>query len=320
MENKNTDRLIVVHNPNSTRADRVGRDVFDVLNRNGVDYTEHITESDNISENIRAMAARFTHAKEQGERFTALNVGGDGTYLQMVNAAIESGAKVTTGSMHGGNFGDAVRMYKSQSVLDIIYAETVQAYPLTVEIDGQLWLHVPSYVTLGWTAGAAAQFGDPKSRERMKAAPQYMKLPLSLVQLLGNYIKNSKTTLPRFRVDGSSEVRYDTTDVMVANNTTIGRIVKFPVDYGLEPDVFGVNADIKVSDKGRSALFAVRAVLGDTPHDQVDQLCLLFEKELQGESPKVRIQADGEFVEVDADDILIYKNPANALPVLDARL
>ena len=320
MENKNTDRLIVIHNPNSTRADRVGREVFDVLNANGVDYIEHFTASADTDENIATMRARFEQAKEKGEKFTVLSVGGDGTYLQAVDAAVQSRAEVTVGSMHGGNFGDATRMHPSQSVMDVVNAKTVQAYPLTVEIDGRHWHHVPGYVTLGWTAVAAAQFGDPKSRARIKATPEHLRPAVSFAQLLGNYVKNGRRVLPPFCVEGSPEIHRDTTDIMIANNPTIGRIVKFPVDYGLEPDAFGVNTDIKVSDKARSALFAVRAVLADTPHNRVSQLCLLFEADSQGKSGELTIQADGEFAQIQPSDILIVKDPANALPVLDARL
>lgn len=320
MENKNTDRLIVIHNPNSTRADRVGREVFDVLKANGRDYAEHVTQYPDADRNIQDMRELFERVKKMGEQVTALNIGGDGTNLQAANAILLSGADVTMGSIHGGNFGDATRMHKGQSVMDVIDAKTVTTYPLTVEIDDRLWHYVPGYVTAGWTGEAAAQFGDAKSRELMKAMPSYLKTPISLVQILGNYVRNSRKKLPAFRIDGSPELHDNATDIMIANNPTIGRIVKFPVDYGLEPDAFGVNADIKVSDIGRSALFAIQAVRARTPHERVSELQLLFESALNGGPAELSIQGDGEFAKLKASKVFVYKDRKNALPVLDARL
>ena len=84
------ERIVVVTNPNSTRAGAIGRDVILRLADEGVRFTHISTRCPSVDDNI----ADLTPKLHDGD--IVLSAGGDGTMLGVSNAALDSGAEGIT--------------------------------------------------------------------------------------------------------------------------------------------------------------------------------------------------------------------------------
>lgn len=304
MPRKSTGPLIVIHNPESTRADKIERQVFAPQEDYNVPYEVYHTLPLSTEGNIAAMQdALPDHA-------TVISAGGDGTAMQLVNASMRGRKNLTLGFMPLGNFNDIARTHadRNQTVLDIINARTtVMTRPLTIEVDGEYWRHAPAYLTLGWTALAASEFGGSDSREAMKGAPASLKLVKSLGQLAHNYYSNRHHVLPPFVANG--DVHNSVTDILAINSPRVGNIVRSPDRY--YEQYFGARANINVASILPNIPFGLKAISGRTPLDRVESLRLVFQ-----EVASLPVQTEGEFAEMTAREIYIYKNQADHVSVL----
>lgn len=309
MQNKKSENLIIVHNSNSTRANKIDEKVFAPLKKAGISYEIYETEYPDTEDNISHMQEHIPAAA------TVIDAAGDGTGMQLANASLRGDKNWTLGFMPLGNFNDHTGAHAdhNQTVLDLIdpSTPTVDRHPLTIDVDGEYWRHAPAYMTIGWTAIAAAQFGDAKSREAMKNAPTIAKRGRSLIQLAGNYFQNRKTLLPAFEANDMR--RTHSTDILVANNPRVGGIVRFNDTFYDKP-YFGLNAAIDVSTIPKNIPFGLKAISGHTPHDRVEEMRLVFD-----EVAHVPVQTEGEFQWLDAKEIFVYKNPKDVIQVLHSK-
>lgn len=304
MQNKKSEQLIIIQNPNSTRADKIDQKVFVPLDAQGIPYEIYHTESADTEQNIADMQEQIPRDA------TVIIAAGDGTAMQAVNASLRGQKDWTLGFVPLGNFNDNAHSHarRHDSVLDLLGAPEIATNPLAIEVDGEYWRHAPAYMTIGWTALAASQFGDSESRKAMKDAPAALKLVKSLGQLAGNYFHNRRTLLPPFEANGAYQA--STTDVLAINSPYVGGIVRSQDSY-FDKSYFGSRTDINVGRILPNIPFGLRAIAGHTPSDRVDSLHLTFE-----EVSHVPVQTEGEFEWLDAKDIFVYKNPADVVRVL----
>lgn len=306
MRNKNTEKLIIVQNPTSTRAEDIDKKVFAPLHQHDISYEVYHTQYRDTEDNIAAMREVIP------DNSTVINAAGDGTAMQLVNAALRDRKDITFGFVPLGNFNDIARTHadRNQTVLDILDAPTTPLRPLTIERDGEYWRHAPAYMTMGWTALAASEFGSVDSREAMQDAPRSLKLAKSLAQLAGNYFTHRDTKLPAFQIN-NGHCFEDSTDILAVNNPRVGNIVRSNEFYPSQ-NYFGMRADIDVSKIFPNIPFGLRAISGYTPLERAEQMSINF----LDQAAEVPVQTEGEFEWVRAREIFVYKNPNDILQVL----
>lgn len=306
MRNNNTEKLIIVQNPTSTRAALIEEKVFAPLHEHDIAYEVYHTQFKDTEDNIAAMREAIP------DNSTVINAAGDGTAMQLVNAALRDRKDITFGFVPLGNFNDIARTHvdRNQTIIDIIDAPTTPLRPLTIERDGEYWRHAPAYMTMGWTALAASEFGGAESREAMQDTPRSLKLAKSLAQLAGNYFTYRDTKLPAFQINNG--YRYeDSTDILAVNNPRVGSIVRSN-DFYPSQNYFGMRADIDVSKIMPNIPFGLKAISGYTPLERAEQMSINF----LDRAAHVPVQTEGEFEWITAQEIFVYKNPNDVLQVL----
>lgn len=312
MQNKNTESLIVIRNPNSTDAAHVDELEFE-LKRQDISYVPYETESADTEDNIAAMQYMLPDHEA-----TVISAAGDGTAMQLLNAILRSGKQrsITSGFVNYGGFGDIPHAHndKRDAVMDVLAAPVTERRPLTIDVNGEYWRDAPAYMTLGFTALAAMKFDTPESRQMMKSGPQLLKRPKSILQLGQSYFEHSGTHLPPFRIDDDAQVNHRATDIIVANNPYVGGIIKLP-DSHYDTPYFGRRADIDVSRIAPNIPFGLKALAGYAPFVRAETLRIAFEC-----ASRVPIQTEGETAYLDdVRDIFVYKDPAKALRILHPR-
>lgn len=308
------ERLVIIHNPNSTRARRVGREVFDVLDSAEVEYTPLATKSPGAEDNIDDMREFI----RDGDRIVV--AAGDGTSMQAVNAVVREGHKESVlGFLPFGNFRDLASVHPLKTA-DLVPSvgdsplsiETL--HPLTLDVNGKYRRDIPSYFTMGWTALAASEFGNQKSREKIKSAPESIKLLSSLWQLGGNYLAHRGEFLPPFHTSRSALVQEAVSDVMAVNSPRVGRIVRFPLPFGAM-DEFGFR-QINVFSLQEAIPFGLKALASRADTELMKDIDIVFE------SPSdVPIQTEGEFEFLeDVSSLSIRKDPTRTVKVMSGRV
>lgn len=302
----NERRLVVVTNKNSTGAKNVERSVLTPLREENISFDQFETPSPDTEANIIAMQDFF----RDGDRI--ISAAGDGTAMQVTNAVLRSKLHdAEIGFLPFGNFNDLAKSHKARDPVALSRSSfTVEHAPLSVNVNGEYWRDAPSYVTLGWTALAAEQFGNGTSREAMQSSPEALKLGRSLLQLAESYFKNRHEMLPEFYTSDSPIVRRAVTDFIAINSPRVGNIVRSSKNY-YDSDHFGT-AEVDVSRILTNIPFGLRAISGRTPATPVGATTLYFEK-----PATVPIQSEGEFSFLeDVRTIEIGKDPRKVLHVL----
>ena len=305
----NREPLVVVQNLNSTRFDRVERDVIRPLNDAGITFESYHTRYGDAKDNIKAMI------DELPDRGTVISAAGDGTADQVMNAVLRGKKVVTLGFLPYGNFNDMARahMGRRHSVIDVLNAPTVDVHPLTVEVDDEYLQHASVYVTLGMTARIAAGFSDPQSREQMQQASPTERVVRRLGQAVGDFIVFRGQPLPAFRANGG-QVESRSTDVAIANNPIVAGMIR-PREPFYDTPYFGVRTDLNMGSVSEATSFGTLSLAGRSPLERVETLNLEFEK-----ASRVPMQAAGEYRELeDARRIFIYKHPDDVVRVLHSK-
>jgi len=302
-----SERIVLVHNPNSTRAERVPHEIFDPLRRGGIDFTFFETQQQDTESNIADMQSVF----KDGD--TIIVAGGDGTKMQAINAALRSKVDVQLGLEGYGNYNDLSD--KKLTALDIAnkdYTTTVLR-PMTVEVNNDYLFHSPSYLTMGFTAHAAAKFSQEQTRKNIEQLPQSMRMLGNLARLAATYFELHSYKLPPYHTSESPVVRDAVSDILLLNSKRAGGIIRSHPDYGLE-DYFGYH-EANVANILASLPFGVSALAGHAMADHLTDIQIEFEQ-----PSTVPIQSEGEFRVLNGvSKISVYKNPADRLKILRAR-
>ncbi|QQS21761.1 hypothetical protein IPM09_04560 [Candidatus Saccharibacteria bacterium] len=297
-------RVVVVHNPLSTRAAKIQAGVFNQLDAAGVHYEPFLTKYPDTEANIDDMRNTF----QDGD--IILSAGGDGTAMQISNAVLREGHTNTLiGPLGYGNFRDLGKEQNPLQLLDSS-AHVVDAHPMTIETNGRYLRDAPGYMTLGFTAMAASRFGASASRERMRNLPEWTKLAASIGQLGMDYFELRDRLLPAFHTSQSPLVQNAVTDILAINSRQVGRIIRSSTDYPAG-STFGFRTN-NVSSIMPNIPFGLRALAGRAPAHPTNHLTVYFEQ-----PSVVPFQTEGEYDELhDVTELFVYKDPAKVLHLL----
>lgn len=304
------ERLVVIHNPNSSRARRAGREVLEELNTTGIAFTPLETGSPESEDNI----ADMRDVLREGD--TVIVAAGDGTAMQAGNAILRNGFEHTKlGLLPYGNFNDLASVYglTADSLLattEMDALPTLPLHPITIEADGKYCRDALAYVTAGWTARAAREFSEPNAREAVTTTPDVVKLTKSLFQLAINYFAHRKEYLPPFHTSQSGLVRQAVTDMLAINSPIMGSIIRSDMPYGNIANTFGYH-ELDVSSLVKNIPWGIKALSGHTPSTPAEKMTLHFEQ-----PSAVPIQSEGEFFNLTANEITLTKDPSRRLTVL----
>jgi hypothetical protein len=296
------ERLVVVLNPNSTRAKRVQSGVLDRLNDSGHTHDTLITKYPDTEANIDTMLEFFRNGD------TILTAAGDGTAMQAMNAVLRTNLENTRiGPLGYGNFQDIGR---EQDPLKLLSTEPIAWNPMTLKVNGDYFRHAPAYATFGLTALAASKFGGQSSRNHMRHTPDKLRLLSSIGQLGIDYFALRRHKLPPFTTNLNNKQQNIATDIFAINSPRAGRIIRLEEDYSASND-FGFH----ISDLSRiwpNVPFGIQASTGHAPTTPMQELIIRFE-----EPSTIPLQTEGEFaIPSEVEAISIHKDPTDVLRVL----
>jgi diacylglycerol kinase family enzyme len=201
-------RIVVVHNPICTQADRIGRDVFGALDENRVPYADFSTKWPDPKANEDEIRAFL----KDGDRVIA--AGGDGTVATAARALV--GREIQLGALPFGNYNDVSRAHTDtgQGVMGLVAENTpvVDHSPIIMSVNGNPIGQILGSAGLGRTVYGVEAMNEPKAREarRRNNAGGYGKLALEIM-------KHFSAQLPPYRLNGSDRVSAHSSDIMITN-------------------------------------------------------------------------------------------------------
>lgn len=215
-------RLVIAHNPHSSRASEVQALVFDRLDKAGQAYDVIEVRQASLQDNV----ARLAPLVKEGD--IILSAAGDGSahaVFHSVLAANQSGVEL--GFLAFGNFNDVPHVFNSKvslrdpiAFLEKAKPETV--WPLRVSANGGAVRNALLYASVGWTARAANQFDRPSIRHKVTHGGAG--LARSFWRLGWYYFRSRRDSLlPLFSVGGK---QYEKTDIICANGPGVARLFR----------------------------------------------------------------------------------------------
>jgi hypothetical protein len=285
------ERLVVVHNPNSTHGSEVESSVFHRLDDAAIRYEKVPSVSSIYEDNVDVFAKSF----RPGDRI--LVAAGDGTASQAVNGAILSGELgIEMAFEPFGNFNDLAASYNgAERVVDPLrlvnsHASLLNVRPVRVEVNDEPWRYALGYSTVGWTAAATDLFMNGELRESLKRQHKHLVTARSIANLFAEYYKRRHDmALPHYLLNGSREIRTDRTDIVALNTRRMGRIIRL---HAARPDSDKfAYAELNVESLLRNRRFLARAALGTMPADVATSQRIEFCQP----ASQIPIQTEGEF-------------------------
>ncbi len=315
MSKINTEQLVIVQNPQSTRAELFDERVAFPLHQAGIDFRIIPTESKDAEANIAALSEQLPDSG------IVISAGGDGTASQVMNAVLrgkkrnkEGVAKVALGFVRLGNFNDIAGEHTgAQDVLTLLDAPIVNIRPMIVEVDGEYLCHAPGYFSLGGASLAARKFSEKGTRQEVRQTPEQLKLASSLGRVAAHYMQNRDQYLPAFRVNNGTRIVEKATDIIAINTPRVARVVRTQRPYYDSPE-FGARTNIDTSRIVPNVPVGLRALAGKMPLVPVENMHITF-----AEDALVPAQAEGEFRLLKVKELSVHKRPEDVIRVLHAR-
>lgn len=302
-----SESLVIVTNPNSTKASHIKSNVLRPLDDNNIQYTRIDTRFRSAQDNIYDLVDRLPHDG------TVISAAGDGTAEQLASVALQKEGLVL-GILPYGNYNDTAlsHMSKGQNVLDFIASDTprVNRNPITIEVNGKHVSDTFSYATFGLTAIIAAGFRDEASRERLRSADAIRSSIIRYGQAGLDYVKYVGNKLPDYRIEGG-EIQSNRTDLAFANNPTVAGLLRFNDSY-YDKRYFGVRADLNMGSMKDIVRFGLPSLFAKAPLDEVESIRVKFEQTAYG----LPFQSGGEYQEIDTNSIYVYKDALKSVKYL----
>lgn len=302
-------RLVIAHNPHSSRGSEVKELVFDRLDSAGIDYEMIEVRQAHLDDNV-ARLAPLIRAND-----IVLSAAGDGSAHAVAHSVMKANQPgVQLGFLAFGNFNDVPNTFNSGASMrdPISFLEKAKeevVWPLQVSVDGKPLRNALLYVTLGWTARAANRFDDPKLRYKIKNGGAG--LVRSIWRLGWYYLKSRRDSLlPPFNYNETAHAK--TTDIILANGPTVARLFRSGKHY-YRQQVF-LYRKLDVRWLLTNIPFLVSGVFGRMKGEEVTEVVLNFET-----PSDVPIQCDGEVVLLEGISSMEIKKTANSITVLTAK-
>lgn len=298
-------RLVVAHNPHSSRAAAVQKQVFDRLEEVGYIYETIEVRQAHLNDNV----ARLAPLIQPGD--IILSAAGDGSahaVFHTVMAANQLGVEL--GFLAFGNFNDIPHVFNTKETLQdpVAFLEQASAekvWPISVSVDGAPLRSALLYASIGWTAQAAQQFDAPGVRHSITHGGAGVLKSLWRTGLY--YLKTrSKAGLPAFRHNGNT---YRKTDLLFANGPTVARLFRSGKHY-YKLDVFLFRM-LDIRGLVKNIPFLAMGLLGRMKGEETNDLTIEFL-----EPASAVLQCDGEVVELEGVGRVEVKKAAVPLTVL----
>ena len=294
-------RLFIVYNPRSTRAELIREEVLEPAKKlAGFLVGKFEVEQVPVVENAGKLAGLLADGD------IVMTAGGDGTTEVGVNAIMASGKDVRLAVLPYGNFNDVARMFGMARFPEVLGAKVVEAYPLECLVNGKHFQYAFGYFTAGMMADAARMLNRGKKRAHLRRNKNNTFFALS--SAVKWYFKNKKRKfLPEAAFNGGDVC--DATEYFAVNSGTVARIMKLQPSFSKKAEfrsgIFDLKHFFKMAWFGtRSVIFGLK--LSETRGDRLD-----FEKPV-----KVVIQSEGECVELSQVYSLEFKKAKSAIKVL----
>lgn len=302
-------RLVIAHNPHSTRSRQVKSQVFDSLDQAGYDYHLIEVQQASLAENVERLKTQIK------PNDIVLSAGGDGSAHAVAHSVLAADQpNVSIGFLGYGNFNDLPHSLNKRrdqkDPLSLLENATEQTlYPLTILADNQPVRSALLYTTIGWTAKAAAKFDDQSSRQRVLQSGK-ANIIKSLWHAFKFYmVSRAKSDLADFTID---ENRYSKrTDILFANSTALARLFKTGRNYGASKQF--LMRVLRVRWLAPNAPFLLLGLLGHMSGRVRSGAIIKFEQ-----TTNLPVQCDGEVFQVEAKNIEITKGQRK-LTVISSR-
>lgn len=279
-------RLVIAHNPHSSRAKLVEQQVFRRLESAGYDYAAIEVKQASLEDNVARLKTEF----KAGD--VVIAAAGDGSAHAIAHSVMASGKEdITLGFLGFGNFNDLPHVFNSKKaerdpVGLLETAHETSVYPLELVVDKKPLRKALLYATIGWTAQAAGQFDNPKVRRAVKNGQAGV---IRSVWRLGWYYLSSRrrSVLPPFQLNGQTHDK--TTDILCMNGPSLARLFRVGRSYvGEDRFLFRV---LDVRGLVKNTPFLLSGLIGRIKGSEETKLSLRFAK-----GSTVPIQCDGEVV------------------------
>lgn len=298
-------RLVVAHNPNSSRAALVEQYVFKRLRDAGIAYDAIEVQQASLEDNVSRLAPLIQ--KDD----IILSAAGDGSAHALFHAVLAANQPgVEIGFLAFGNFNDLPHAFNTKATLQdpvmfLKNARPEEVWPLQVEKNGALLRNALLYSSVGWTANAAAEFDRPEVRHRITHGGAG--LLRSLPRLGVYYLKSrNRSLLPSFRYN---EKEYQKTDVIVSNGPTVARLFRSGKQYYLGESFLLTMLDVRSLIK--NIPFLVSGFIGKMKGIETSTALLEF-----ASPANLTLQCDGEVVELKDVNTLSIKKVRTPITVL----
>lgn len=277
-------RLVIAHNPHSSRASDVKERVFDRLDAAGYSYETIEVRQASLQDNVTRLAPRI----QPGD--LVLSAAGDGSAHAIFHTVIAAGQPgVELGFLGYGNFNDMPSTFNTKDsfrdpVIFLERARSETVYPITIFADGKPVRSALLYATIGWTATAASQFDDPKVRHSITHGGAGV---VRSLWRTGLYYLTSRreSVLPSFK-EGDQQYS-GTTDIVCANGPTVARIIRSGKHYYREQVFLYRTLDVRSAVK--NIPFLLMSLCGRMKGREVKGVALQF-----AQPSRLPLQCDGE--------------------------
>lgn len=301
-------RLVIAYNPHSTGAAAVQTAVFDRLKAAGYTYETMEVQQASLQDNIARLAPRI----RAGD--IILSAAGDGSAHAVFHAVMEADQPgVQLGFLGFGNFNDVPHTFTAKNsfrdpvaFLEHARAETI--WPISLYADSALLRSALLYITIGWTAQAAAQFDDPKVRGRLTQGGGG--LIKSLWRLGWYYLRTRRhSLLPPLLYDGKT---YQKTDLIFANGPSVARIIRSNRQYYRQQAFLFRMLDVRGLVK--NIPFLISGLTGHMKGEELPSAAIDFDVPLGSVA-----QCDGEVVRLEGVTRIEVKKATHSLEILTTK-
>lgn len=298
-------RLVISHNPHSSRASEVQQQVFDKLDAAGYAYETIEVQQAHLNENV----ARLAPLIKAGD--IVLSAAGDGSAHATAHAVMAANQPdVELGFLAYGNFNDLPNTFNTKDTLrdPVAFLQTAKSqavWPIDVYVDGKRERSALLYATIGWTASAAGQFDNPTVRHSITHGGAGIIKSLWRTGLY--YIRSRRgSQLPPFRY---KEVEHTATDLLFANGPTLARLFKTGRRYYSQSSFLFRTIDVRRLVP--NIPFLAAGLLGHMKGEVVSSATVTF-----AEPVAAQVQCDGEVFLLDGAKVVDVRKTEYPLMVL----
>jgi hypothetical protein len=301
-------RLVISHNPHSSRASEVQEQVFDRLDAAGYAYETIEVRQAHLNDNV----ARLAPLIKPGD--IILSAAGDGSAHATAHAVMAANQPdVELGFLAYGNFNDLPNTFNTKATLrdPVAFLEAAKSqavWPIDVYVNDEKQRSALLYATIGWTASAAGLFDAPHVRRSITHGGAGIVRSLCRTGLY--YLRSRRgSQLPAFLYN---DKQYVATDLLFANGPTLARLFKTGVRYYSQSSFLFRTLDVRKLVP--NIPFLMSGLLGRITGEEVSAVLVTFP-----DPSRLQTQCDGEVFFVEHATKVEVRKSEQPLMVLGVR-